>query len=197
MKDKIILSDVDGVLLGWEYAFDIYLNQHGFNKVEGGEYKYDIGKKYGIDYEQGQKLIKLFNESAAIGFLPALRDSMYYVKKLNEKHGYKFHVITSLSKNKNAQDLRKMNLRKLFGKQTFEKFIFLDTGADKDDALEKYRDSGCWWIEDKTLNAETGLAVGLNSILMEHGHNLDYNHPKIPKVKNWQEIYQLITKKTD
>ena len=38
MKDKIILSDVDGVLLGWEYAFDIYLNQHGFNKVEGGEY---------------------------------------------------------------------------------------------------------------------------------------------------------------
>jgi FMN phosphatase YigB (HAD superfamily) len=193
MKDKIILSDVDGVLLAWEYAFDTYLQQHGFTKVDGGQFKYDIGKRYGIDQEQGVKLIKLFNESAAIGFLPALRDSMYYVKKLTEKHGYKFHAITSLSKNKNAQELRKMNLRKLFGKQTFEKFLFLDTGADKDAVLEKYRGTGCWWIEDKTLNAEAGLAVGLNSIIIEHGHNLDYNHPKISKVKNWQEIYQLIT----
>ena len=63
MKNKIILSDLDGVLLAWEYAFDTYLQQHGFAKVEGGQFKYDIGKRYGIEYEQGVKLIKLFNES--------------------------------------------------------------------------------------------------------------------------------------
>jgi hypothetical protein len=125
MNKKIILVDCDGVILDWEYAFDIYLQQHGFAKVEGGEFKYDIGKRYGIDYDQGLKLIKLFNESAAIGFLPALRDSMYYVKKLHEKYGYVFHCITSLSKDSNAQELRKMNLKKLFGKSTFDKFILL------------------------------------------------------------------------
>ena len=64
MKDRIILSDVDGVLLAWEYAFDTYLQQHGFTKVEGGQFKYDIGKRYGIEYEQGVKLIKLFNDSS-------------------------------------------------------------------------------------------------------------------------------------
>ena len=53
MKNKVILTDCDGVLTDWEYAFDIWMQQHGFNKVQGGNLKYNIGKQYGIDYEQG------------------------------------------------------------------------------------------------------------------------------------------------
>ena len=192
MKNKIILTDSDGVLTDWEYAFDIWMLQHGFNKQNGAEFKYDMGTRYGIDKEQSKKLIRIFNESAAIGFLPPLRDAMYYVKKLVEEHGFRFHVITSLSNDANAQELRKMNLRKLFGKVAFEKFVFLDTGADKDQALEPYRDTGYHWIEDKKINCEVGHAMGLKSILMEHGHSLDYNHPNIPVVKNWREIYDII-----
>ena len=191
MKNKIILTDADGVLLDWEYAFDIWMQQHGFNKVPFGNLKYDIGKRYGIDRAQGKKLIKLFNESASIGFLPALRDSMYYVKRLHEEHGYVFHCITSLSKDENAQELRRMNLRKLFGNTAFEKFIFLDTGADKDEVLEEYRNSGLWWIEDKIDNAQVGYDIGLKSILVEHGHNMDAELA-FPVVKNWREIYDII-----
>jgi len=191
MKNKIILTDADGVLLDWEYAFDVYLQTHGFNKVEGGEFKYDIAKRYGIDREQGKKLVKIFNESAAIGFLPPLRDAMFYIKRLHEEHGYVFHCITSLSKDKNAQELRKMNLRKLFGKTAFDKFIFLDTGADKDEVLEQYRDTGYYWVEDKIVNAQVGHDLGLKSLLVEHGHNMDNDTP-FPKVKNWKEIYDII-----
>lgn len=189
---KIILTDCDGVCLDWEYAFDVYLQTHGFNKVEGGELKYDIGKRYGIDKEQGKKLIKIFNESAAIGFLPPLRDAMYYIKRLHEEHGYEFHAITSLSKDKNAQELRKMNLRKLFGETAFTKFVFLDTGADKDEALSKYEGTEYWWIEDKIVNCQVGLEKGLKPLLMEHGHNMDYEDANIPRVKNWREIYERI-----
>ena len=190
---KIILVDADGVLLNWEYAFDIYLQQHGFGKVEGAEFEYDIGKRYGIDYEQGNKLSKIFNESAAIGFLPPHRDAMFYVKRLHEEHGFIFHCITSLSKDKNAQELRKMNLRKLFGETAFEKFVFLDTGADKDEALAKYANTGYYWVEDKPENAEVGLQAGLKSILMEHGHNMDHKMEGIQLVKNWKEIYEIIS----
>lgn len=193
MKNQIILVDADGVLLDWEYAFDVYLQTHGFNKVTGGEFKYDIGKRYGIDPEQGKKLIKIFNESAHIGFLPPLRDAMYYVKRLHEEHGYVFHCITSLSRDENAQELRRMNLRKLFGKTAFERFVFLDTGEDKDEALEHYRGSGLFWIEDKIQNCQTGRALGLKSLLMEHGHNMDYQDPDIPRVKNWRDIYHRVT----
>jgi hypothetical protein len=193
MNKKIILTDADGVLLDWEYAFDVYLQTHGFNKVDGGHLKYDIGKRYGIEREQGKKLIKIFNESAAIGFLPPLRDAMFYVKRLHEEHGYVFHCITSLSKDQNAQELRRMNLQKLFGKTAFEKFVFLDTGADKDGELKPYEGKGLWWIEDKIVNCQVGQELGLKPLLMEHGHNMDYEDPNIPRVKNWREIYELIT----
>jgi len=181
------------VILDWEYAFSVWMETHGFSRVTGSEFMYDIGSRYGIDYEQGRKLIKIFNESAAIGFLPPLRDAMYYVKRLHEEHGYVFHCITSLSLDANAGKLREMNLRKLFGKTAFEKIVCLDTGADKTEALLPYKDSGLWWCEDKPENAEVGHTLGLRSILMEHGHNMSHANKQIPVVKNWREIYAIIT----
>ena len=193
MKDSVILVDADGCVLNWEYAFSIYMETHGFNKIPGSEFDYDIAKRYGIDRAQGYKLIKIFNESAAIGFLPPLRDAMYYVKRLHEEHGYVFHCITSLSRDVNAGKLREMNLKKLFGDTAFEKVVCLDTGADKDEALKPYENSGCWWIEDKYINAEAGLRLGLRPLLVEHGHNMHYYHADIPLVKNWKEIFERVT----
>ena len=189
---SLILVDCDGVLCNWEYAFAIWMEQHGFNRVEGGEFLYDIGERYNISKDQGRKLIKMFNESAAIGFLPPLRDAMYYVKRLHEEHGYVFHCITSLSTDINAQRLREMNLNKLFGATAFERIVCLDTGADKNYALEEYAGSGCWWVEDKPENADVGHDMGLRSMLMEHGHNMNHTCP-YPVVKNWREAYRLIT----
>lgn len=191
MDDKIILVDADGVLLNWEFAFDVWMQEHGHRKQKGFQFKYDIGKRYGIDKAIGKQLIKTFNESAAIGFLPPLRDAIHYVQKLHREHGYVFHCITSLSLDKNAQKLRRMNLEKLFGDTVFEEIVCLDTGADKDGALEKYRDSGYFWVEDKIDNAEVGSKLGLQSLLMEHGHNLDYSGT-VPVVKNWRDIYDII-----
>jgi hypothetical protein len=86
-----------------------------------------------------------------------------------------------------------MNLGKLFGSTAFERVTCLETGADKNGALAEYRDSGCWWVEDKPENAEVGLDLGLRSILMEHGHNMNHVNEQIPVVKNWREIYNIIT----
>jgi hypothetical protein len=167
------------------------MEQHGHEKQPGSEFIYDIGERYGISRDQGRKLIKLFNESAAIGFLPPLRDAMFYVKRLHEEHGYVFHCITSLSLDVNAGRLREMNLAKLFGKTAFELIVCLETGADKNDALGEYRDTGCYWVEDKPENADVGHKLGLKSILVEHGHNMTHECT-YPVVKNWKEIYGII-----
>jgi hypothetical protein len=190
---KLILTDADGVLLDWEWAFNVWMQEHGFEEVPGSKLNYDMSMRYGIPKEQVKKLIRLFNESAAIGFLPALRDAMYYVKRLHEEHGYRFHCITSLSLDPNAQKLREMNLNKLFGTSAFERIVCLDTGADKEEALEEYEGTGCYWLEDKIENAEAGYRAGLRSLLVEHGHNMHHYHEGITTVKNWKEIYQLIT----
>jgi FMN phosphatase YigB (HAD superfamily) len=191
MENKLILVDADGVLLNWEYAFDVWMEQHGYKKDPSNADKYSIGKRYNIHDSLGKNLIKTFNESAAIGFLPPLRDAMHYVQKLHKEHGYVFRCITSLSLDKNAQRLRRMNLEKLFGETVFEDIQCLDTGADKDEALAPYANSECFWIEDKIQNAIVGHNIGLHSILIAHGHNIDYKGP-IPLVKNWAEIYDII-----
>lgn len=191
--NKIILADCDGVLLDWEWAFSVWMREKGYTMTEGAKTSYYLHEHYQeLDQKDAKKIVKQFNESAAIGFLPALRDATYYVKRLHEEHGYQFRVITSLSKNKDAQRLRDMNLRKIFG-DAIEQVICLDTGADKDEALAPYKDSGLWWIEDKPQNADCGYDLGLSSLLVEHGHNMDHAC-NYPVVKNWKEIYEIITK---
>ena len=192
-RKKLILTDADGCLLDWEWAFNVWMQEHGFEEVPGSKLNYDMAIRYGIPREQVVKLIKVFNESAAIGFLPAQRDAMYYVKKLVEKFGYQFHCITSLSLDPNAQRLREMNLKKLFGEYAFERIVCLDTGADKDEALQEYEGTGLHWIEDKWSNAECGYKYGLQPLVLEHGHNMSKYHPGITILKNWKEIYTHIT----
>ena len=191
MKNNVILTDCDGVLLDWEYSFTVWMKRHGHVPVDGGMNKYKMHERYDLSPAECKKLIRMFNESAAIGFLPPLRDSIHYVRKLHEQHGYVFHVITSLSDDPNAQILRTKNLENVFGESVFEKFVYLDTGADKDQALAEYKDTECWWIEDKPENCEEGLKVGLNSILIDHLHNSDYNTTF--RARKWKEVYNLIT----
>lgn len=192
--EKIILTDCDGVLLNWEYAFCTWMEQHGYVQVVNGNHYYDIGDRFGISKEEAKAKVKIFNESAAIGFLPALRDAMFYVKRLHEEHGYEFHCITSLSLDPSAYKLRKMNLEKMFGPTAFTRLVCLDTGADKDEFLEtNYGDTGHFWIEDKIENAIAGQNAGLKSILIEHGFNMDEELPDgMFKALNWKDVYNHV-----
>ena len=202
MNDKIILTDCDGVLVDWEAKFTSWMIRNGYCVVD--ETAYNVAERfaktqsayskdgYKLTKAVGKQLIKYFNESAAIETLSPLRDAIKYVRKLHEEHGYVFHVITSLSTDPDAARLRKRNLDLLFGPTVFEKIVCLDCGADKDDALEPYRDSGCFWVEDKPENADLGVDLGLRSVMLEHSHNMSYNGPA-KLVKSWKDIYKYIT----
>lgn len=194
-KLKTILTDCDGVILDWEEGFSVWMEHHGHQKVEGYQYLYNIGQRYGMSSEAGNKLVKQFNESAAIGFLPPLRDAQFFVKKLHEQHQYKFICITSLSLDPYAKYLRERNLKKLMG-DAFIDVICLDTGADKDKILKDYgiKYPNNYWIEDKPENVDWGIDAGLKGILIEHGHNMDYKG-SATIVKNWEDIYNIITQK--
>ena len=189
--DKVILTDCDGVLMNWEYAMNVWMQSQGYEIVDDGQQHYDMGDRYDLSHFDKKMLVRRFNESAAMGFLPPLRDAMYYVDLLHRKHGYTFHMITALSNNEHAQQLRIQNCKKLFGETAFTQFIFCDTGADKDEVLEPYRDTGLIWIEDKFQNAELGNDLGLESIMVEHAHNM-YN-TTFPTFARWKDIYEYIT----
>ena len=190
LSDKLILVDCDGVLLDWKYGFFRWMRERGFEPVQTGEY--DIATIFDIPNKQAKELVRHFNESAAIGWLPQFRDAVKYVRKLHEDHGFIFHCITSLSTDTYAGKLRVKNLEALFGKTVFEKVECLECGADKDEALLPYKDSGCAWVEDKPDNALAGQKVGLNSLLIAHDFNENFDDPSITKVQNWREIHDML-----
>ena len=185
--NKLILTDCDGVLLNWMFAFDAWLTSRGYKRVINDEY--NVAKSYGITKDEGYRLVRAFNESDSIGYLPPHRDAVHYIGKLHEEHGYVFRVITSLSLDPYAKELRERNLRKLFG-TAIEQVICLDTGEDKDAALLPFKDSGMCWIEDKEENALLGTDLGLESLLMEHGYNT--NCQTVPLVRNWKDVHDRL-----
>ena len=195
MKKKIIVTDVDGVILNWEDAFQVWMEHQGFKKVLKHKLIYNAASQFNLSKEEGKKWVKLFNQSASIGFLPPLRDAQEILTLLNKNYGYRFVVCTSLSNDKAAQELRTRNLQKYFG-DIFEEFVYLDTGADKDEALyklaKKYR--GCLWVEDKVENADAGAKVDFEPVVMEHGYNMNENHEHFV-AKNWEDIYLHIIKR--
>ena len=194
MKDKVILTDCDGVLLDWSYGFAQWMGRHGYEADDRYARDYAFMNRYGISKEESRRLVRMFNESATIRKLSPLKDAIKYVRKLHEEHGYVFHVITSMTNDQYAQHLRTKNRIEVFGPTVLEKYVYLDCGADKDEALMKYADTGCWWIEDKVENANCGWGFGLNPLLMGHDHNRGFKDVDIPRVESWKEIYDIITK---
>mgnify|MGYP001164741056 CR=1 FL=1 len=192
---NVILTDVDGVLLNWQGAFDAWMmREHGLFAT-GNERAYQQGTRYEMTEPEIKKYIRGFNASANIGFLPPLFDAVKGVKKLHDEYGYKFLVITSLSLNPFAQKLRTQNLEAIFGAHVFEEFVYLDTGADKRDTLECYAHlyPNAYWIEDKVANAVDGRDMGLRSLLMKHIHIKEEDACGIPILPNWNAMCTEIT----
>jgi FMN phosphatase YigB (HAD superfamily) len=162
--------------------------EHGIEKVLKSVY--NVGKAMGMSSTEGRRYVGAYNSSIHMTNIGPLRDAVKYVRKLHSDHGYKLHVITSQTSDKSAREFRKYNLETLFGKGIFHGITILDAGADKDKVLEKWKDSGCYWVEDKLQNADIGKKLGLNSIVMAHDHNVNTKHVR---AQNWKEIYNIIT----
>ena len=181
-SNRIILTDVDGVLLEWEKHFtDWMLQRSYFNDKEeriypykllpGKQNTYEMAERFGLSIPEIRKEIREFNKSAWMATQCPMEDSQTWVKLLAAE-GWTFIPITSQTSDIPAQLVRKKRLGELFGEHIFKNYHILDTGADKDDALSKYAGSNCYWLEDKVENATAGLKFGLRPILMEHGHNI-------------------------
>lgn len=190
--NKLMVVDCDGVLVDWEYSFKGFMMSKGFKVINHGVYcmgeTFDIDPSLAIDY------IKEFNESSVISKMTPFKDSIKYVRKFHEEKGFVFHVITSLSKDKDAQASRTQNLKSLYGDTAIADITYLDTQASKKDALEYYRGSGCVWVEDQLKNAKDGADVGMRAFLMGHPHNQkqSLSGTGVSRVQSWKELYNTV-----
>jgi len=184
----MILTDCDGVLVNWIKIYNEWMEEEGFRKLNSS---YELHERYGLPEEESDKYIRHFNMSAEIEYLPPLRDSIKYVRKMHEDHGATFHCITALGSNKRSHVLREKNLKNLFGPTAFSKLDCVKRGKDKKPILEKYRDSEVVWVEDSIKTALMGHELGLTTFLINHDYNINEDIPEgIIRVDGWKEIYE-------
>tara|TARA_Y100000748_G_scaffold243080_1_gene207293 strand:- start:853 stop:1473 length:621 start_codon:yes stop_codon:yes gene_type:complete len=202
-NNRIILTDVDGVLLEWEYHFTEWMLQRSYfddkgkrtypyKLLDNKENTYEMAERFGLTITDIRKEIREFNKSAWMATQCPMPDSQTWVKLLAAE-GWTFIPITSQTSDIPAQKVRKKRLTELFG-DVFYNYHILDTGADKDSALAEFHNTGLYWVEDKPKNALAGLNYGLKPILIDHPYNRDFNHPEITRVNNWKQIHEILSK---
>ena len=201
-SNRIILTDVDGVLLEWEHHFTKWMLQrtlfdekgaryHPYRLLPNKENTYEMAERFGLTKPEIRKEIREFNRSAWMGTQRPMYNSQTWVKLLAAE-GWTFIPITSQTSDKPAQELRKRRLGELFGDHVFTNYHILGTGADKDSALAEFHGTGLYWVEDKPHNALAGLNYGLKPILIDHPYNRDCREPNITRVNNWKQIHSLL-----
>lgn len=186
---KKIITDVDGVLLDWNKKFNSWMEDEGF--VVSNSESYVIHKRYDINREQANGLVKDFNESVWLSHLDYWNDSKDGVEKL-VSNGYTIDICTAVGTNEYIQETRNRHLRYLFSKTTFDKMHYVGNDAPKDNILEQYKDTGMFWLEDKVENAVAGLKYGLKPILVSHPWNMWFEHKDVTRVHSWQQICEII-----
>ena len=202
-SNRIILTDVDGVLLEWENHFTdwmlqrSYFNDSGkkvypYTLLDGKENTYEMAERFGLTIPEIRKEIREFNKSAWMATQSPMLGSQTWVKLLHAE-GWTFIPITSQTSDIPAQEVRKKRLEELFG-DIFYNYHILDTGADKDNVLAEFHNTGLYWVEDKPKNALAGLNYGLKPIIIDHPYNRDFNHPDITRVNNWKQIHEILVK---
>ena len=202
-NNRIILTDVDGVLLEWEHHFTKWMLQKTLFDERGARYHphrllpdkqdtYWMEERFGLTKNEIRIQIREFNRSAWMGTQRPMLGSQTWVKLLAAE-GWTFIPITSQTSDKPAQELRKRRLGELFGEHVFTNYHILGTGADKDSALAEFHNTGLYWVEDKPANAVAGLKYGLKPILIDHPYNKDLNHDGIIRVNNWQDIHKILS----
>ena len=201
-SDRIILTDVDGVLLEWEYHFTQWMLQRNYyddkeqrvypyKLLPDKQNTYEMADRFGLSITEIRKEIREFNKSAWMGTQCPMPDSQTWVKLLAAE-GWTFIPITSQTSDIPAQALRKKRLGELFGDHIFKNYHILDTGSDKDSVLAEFHNTGLYFIEDKPKNALTGLKYGVRPILIDHPYNRDFQHPDVIRVNNWKQIHELL-----
>lgn len=191
---KLIITDVDGVMLDWHNTFIFYMVEKGYDIIKDKNKIYNDAKEFELTQQKYSinENVREFNRSFLFSELPPLRDSFQYIRKFYENHGIQFLCVTSCGNTYDTKKARRINIERVFGNSIFD-IQFLNIGESKYLSLKKIKefyDPICW-IEDKMQNAEHGFLCGMRSYFMKHDYNRNFvSKLDIQVVSSWKTIYE-------
>lgn len=179
---KVLLTDVDGVILDWVKSFGQFAQSKGYKLLMETPSTWEMNEWIGTNSNTIKKLISEFNSSDLFESIPVFEDAKSILPKLAKK--YDLVAVTCCSKDPKTVSRRTKNLQKIG--VNFKAIHCLDFTESKLDVLRAY--SPTIWIEDRVEGAETGFEAGHQSFLRNTTYNKDYFHPKITRINNWLDV---------
>ena len=167
-KNKIILVDVDSVLLEWRKGFRDYMHNQGHKWVDREAESYIISRHFELLHDEVVEHVYNFNNGHwEFGTLTPVNGAVEGMNELVEM-GFRFVAISSCSINPTAIALRKANLFNVFG-SIFDAVHCVEIHSSKETHLADYEPT--FWIEDNLKNCMDGLKYGHNCILLSYPWN--------------------------
>lgn len=191
---KVILTDVDEVLLDWATPFQEWVRSHypEHQPTSCLRDHWHIEAWLNCPIEHSRELIRRFNGDPDIwpNFQP-LPGAVEAIDSLT-KDGWRFVAITACAEDDDTVKGRWKNLRNVFG-DAFDTLHCVGLSSSKAPYLKRYRET--YWIEDKIKHAVDGADLGHFTFIVDYKHNEKLEDPRIVRVDHWDEIRDHIEKR--
>ena len=188
---KVILTDIDGVVFDWHTQFVNWMEMQGSKSTGMKHHDADIHLEFGIDYQEAVVKKEEFNTNMISSTLEPYGEADIWINKLYEED-YRFIGLTSFSDKPIAQYYRYLNLEDYFPTDCFASMIFLSPGETKREVLEQFSATNLIYVEDRILNVNSALRLGLKPILMSHEYNIHFKREPVFVANDWKQIYNYI-----
>ena len=190
-EHKVILTDIDGVVFDWHTQFVNWMEMQGYKSTGMKHHDADIHLEFGIDYKEALVKKEEFNTNMISSTLEPYGEADKWINKLYEED-YRFIGLTSFSDKPIAQYYRYLNLEDYFPTDCFASMIFLSPGETKREVLEQFSATNLIYVEDRILNVNSALRLGLKPILMSHEYNIHFKREPVFVANDWKQIYNYI-----
>ena len=206
MSDKLILLDVDGVLLQWTQAFERFVYEITGDFLVVDDSTYDLAKRYPESEIDPVVLCNAFNKSIQGNNLAPFEDAIKGVTHLKES-GYEMHIITKWKFDQydhTYYQARIKNLENLFGVGTFLKVINVPFDEIKSEYINKhYANKEVILIDDNPQSFEY-LSPNVKRVLVINPSNREYRidcvsrpfdksiHQYDHRIRNFKELIENI-----
>lgn len=191
---KVILTDIDDTVLQFAYSFEKWaVEQKGYTLKQSIRDGGTIEDALGCSRDDVDSLVIEFSTNPTyFGVIPPEADALAVIPLLHNM-GYKFVAISSCVDGPEVTEVRRKNLREVFG---FEWHDVHCVGllAPKNNALQQYQSA--WWIEDNAKNAILGDQLGHKSFLLDRPYNrVNFDTPHdVSFVNSWHDVFEAIVR---
>lgn len=194
-----VITDVDGVLLDWESAFEGWMTKHR-NVVPNHSLSpntYNMEDKYGLKDQEILSHINEFNATVAFGHLAPVRDALEVVPGLLGTERFDWFWL-SCARPDGDSDGHETAIRRFFNiKDVFGypmQGLCLKVRESKVSALKTFDPHKSVFIEDSLAHAMEGARAGFCTFLLDYPYNQTPN--KMPnaivRVRSWADIQRKL-----